>query len=160
MDAASACEPVERDGAASTAGPARVTEQGHAQPRVRDPSRLRRTARRLTHYLRPQAWAIGVGVGTFFGAAAIDPLLPALFKLPLLGIVVRRVQQRVLQVGGQSYESQIRLIGIVDDIARGWRVVRTFGAGAFESRRFADEAAVLRRTTLKATTAGAIMTPL
>src|SRR3954464_7845926 len=80
MDAASACEPVEREGAASTAGPARVTDQGHAQPRVRDPSRLRRTARRLARSLRPQAWAIGVGVGTFFGAAAIDPLLPALFK--------------------------------------------------------------------------------
>ncbi len=84
----------------------------------------------------------------------------SLVTLPLLALVVRRVQQRVLRMAGESYESQIRLVGIVDDIARAWRVVRTFDAGDFERRRFGAEARRLRRTTLKAVTAGALMTPL
>jgi subfamily B ATP-binding cassette protein MsbA len=80
--------------------------------------------------------------------------------IPLLGLVVRRVQARVLAISGQSYESQVRLIGIVDDIARAWRVVRSFDAAEFERRRFESEAQRLRRTTLKASVAGASMTPL
>jgi subfamily B ATP-binding cassette protein MsbA len=86
--------------------------------------------------------------------------LVSLITIPLLGLVVRKVQARVLAICGQSYESQVRLIGIVDDIARAWRVVRTFDAGAFELRRFGDEAARLRRTTLKSVVSGASMTPL
>lgn len=86
--------------------------------------------------------------------------LLSLVTVPALAIVVRRVQRRVITVGGQSYESLVRLIGIVDDIARAWRVVRTFDAEAYERRRFEAEAQVLRRTTLKSVTAGALMTPL
>lgn len=86
--------------------------------------------------------------------------LVSLVTIPLLGLVVRKVQARVLAISGQSYESQVRLIGIVDDIARAWRVVRTFDAGEFERRRFGDEAARLRRTTLKSVVSGASMTPL
>src|SRR5690349_15476457 len=55
--------------------------------------------------------------------------LVSLVTAPVLAVVVRRVQRRVIEVGGQSYESQVRLIGIVDDIARAWRVVRSFDAG-------------------------------
>ncbi len=79
---------------------------------------------------------------------------------PALGIVVRKVQKRVLRLGGQAYESQIRLIGIVDDIIRAWRVVRTFDAGEFEQKRFKQEAQHFRRMTLKSIAAGATMTPL
>jgi len=86
--------------------------------------------------------------------------LVSLVTVPLLAFVVRRVQRRVIESGGRSYESQVRLTGIVDDIARAWRVVRSFGAGEFEKRRFGEEAQRLRRQTLKSVTAGALMTPL
>ncbi len=80
--------------------------------------------------------------------------------MPLLFYVVRKVQKRIIAVGGQSYESQIRLVGIVDDIARAWRVVRTFDASDFERDRFATEARRLRQSTMKSAAAGATMTPL
>ncbi len=86
--------------------------------------------------------------------------LISMVTIPVLAIVVRRVQRRVLAISARSYESQVRLIGIVDDIARAWRVVRTFDAGDFERRRFREEAKRLRRATLKSTVAGATMTPL
>ena len=86
--------------------------------------------------------------------------LVSLITMPLLGMVVRIVHKRVLAVGGRSYESQIRLVGIVDDITRAWRVVRTFDAAEFEQRRFAEEAQRLRRMTLKSIAAAATMTPL
>lgn len=86
--------------------------------------------------------------------------LISMITMPLLGVVVRQVHRRIKAVGGQSYESQVRLVGIVDDITRAWRVVRTFDAGEFERRRFANEAQRLRRTTLKSVAAGALMTPL
>ncbi|MDB5820412.1 MAG: msbA [Rhizobacter sp.] len=84
----------------------------------------------------------------------------SLLTVPLLTVVVRRVQRRVLAVGRESYESQVRLIGIVDDMTRAWRVVRTFDAGDFERRRFGAEAERLRTTTLTMATAGASLTPL
>ncbi len=86
--------------------------------------------------------------------------LVSLVSLPFLAWVVRRVQRRVLAISGRSWESQVRLIGIVDDIARAWRVVRTFDAGEFERRRFGAEAEELRHTTMRAVSAGAAMTPL
>ncbi|AKJ30632.1 lipid ABC transporter permease [Caldimonas brevitalea] len=86
--------------------------------------------------------------------------LVSLITMPLLALVVRKVQKRVLSVGTHSYESQIRLVGIVDDITRAWRVVRTFDAAEFEARRFEAEAQKLRRATLKTVAAGATMTPL
>ena len=84
----------------------------------------------------------------------------SLVTIPLLALVVRSVQTRILRISGQSYESQVRLVGIVDDIARAWRVVRTFDAGDFEKKRFGTEAEHLRRTSQKAVVAGATMTPL
>jgi subfamily B ATP-binding cassette protein MsbA len=86
--------------------------------------------------------------------------LASMVTAPLLAAVVRRVQRRIVAVGARAYESQVRLTGIIDDIARAWRVVRTFDAGDFEQRRFAAEAQRLRRSTVKAAAAGALMTPL
>jgi ATP-binding cassette, subfamily B, bacterial MsbA len=86
--------------------------------------------------------------------------LVSLITVPVLAYVVRRIHQRVVKVGGLSYESQVRLLGIVDDIARAWRVVRSFDAGAFERSRFDAEARTLRRVTLKTASASALMTPL
>jgi len=86
--------------------------------------------------------------------------LLSLVTMPLLGLVVRKVQKRTLKVGAESYTSQLRLVGIVDDLTRAWRVVRTFDAGEFERGRFAVEADRLRRATMKTVAAGALMTPL
>jgi subfamily B ATP-binding cassette protein MsbA len=86
--------------------------------------------------------------------------LASLVMAPLLGYVVRHVQRRVVSVGGMAYQSQVRLIGIVDDITRAWRVVRTFDAAAFERGRFTDEARRFRRMTMKSVAASATMTPL
>ena len=86
--------------------------------------------------------------------------LVSLITLPLLAFVVRQVQRRVKKVGAQSYASGLRLASIADDIARAWRVVRTFDAAAFEQDRFRREAMQLRRMQIKSATAGATMTPL
>lgn len=86
--------------------------------------------------------------------------LVSMLTIPLLAMVMRRVQRRVLASAGQSYESQVRLIGIMDDIARAWRVVRTFDAAEFERRRFQDEARRLRGATLRSLVTGSLMTPL
>lgn len=86
--------------------------------------------------------------------------LISLVIVPLLAVVVRKVQKRILAVSGRSYESQVRLTGIVDDIVRAWRVVRTFDAAEFEQQRFGAEAERLRRATLKVSASGASMTPL
>ncbi len=80
--------------------------------------------------------------------------------LPLLALVVRKVHARTVRVGSLSYESQNRLVGIVDDFTRAWRVVRTFDAGDFERKRFDAEASRLRRAQMKTLAAGAMMTPL
>ncbi|WP_084150515.1 ABC transporter transmembrane domain-containing protein [Azohydromonas australica] len=86
--------------------------------------------------------------------------LVSLVTAPLLGWVVQRVKQRVVMLGARSYESQVRLTGIVDDIARAWRVVRTFDAGDFEEARFAAEAQRFRHATVKSAAAAALMSPL
>lgn len=79
---------------------------------------------------------------------------------PLVVLVVRRVKNRVVHVGARTFESQVRLTGIVDDIARAWRVVRTFDAAEFEERRFGEEARRLRHGTVKSAAAGGMMSPL
>jgi subfamily B ATP-binding cassette protein MsbA len=79
---------------------------------------------------------------------------------PLVVVVVRRVKNRVVKVGARTFESQVRLTGIVDDIARAWRVVRTFDAAEFEERRFGEEARRLRHGTVRSAAAGGMMSPL
>jgi len=86
--------------------------------------------------------------------------LLSLVTLPLLAYTVRRVHKRVKDVGGQLYGSQMKLVSVVDDIARAWRVVRTFDAGHFEFSRFNRLADDHRRMTIKSSSAGALLTPL
>lgn len=86
--------------------------------------------------------------------------LLALVTIPLLAYAVRQVHRRGLQVGSLMYQSQLRLVSVVDDIARAWRVVRTFDAGKFELERFSNEAQRFRRMTLKSTAATSLMTPV
>ncbi len=81
-------------------------------------------------------------------------------SMPLLAIAVRKAQKRLERVGQSQYESQQRLIDIVDDNARAWRVVRTFGATGFEGRRFELEAQKLRRLSTKQMATGALVTPI
>ena len=81
-------------------------------------------------------------------------------SMPLLAIAVRKAQKRLERVGQAQYESQQRLIDIVDDNARAWRVVRTFGATDFEGRRFEHEAQRLRRLSTKQMATGALVTPI
>jgi ATP-binding cassette, subfamily B, bacterial MsbA len=86
--------------------------------------------------------------------------LIALITLPLLSYAVRRIHKRVKSLGGQAYDSQMRLVSVVDDIARAWRVVRTFDAGEWETQRFRLEAAQLQRLTLKNAASSALMSPV
>jgi subfamily B ATP-binding cassette protein MsbA len=83
-----------------------------------------------------------------------------LLVAPAIALVMRRLQRRVVKVSARAYESQIRLTAIIDDIARAWRVVRTFDAAGFEQRRFDEEAQRFRNGTLKSAAAGAVMSPL
>lgn len=80
--------------------------------------------------------------------------------MPLLGVAVNLAKKRLDRVGQAQYESQQRLVNIVDDNARAWRVVRTFDAAGFEAQRFENEAQDLRRNTLKQVATGALITPV
>ena len=80
--------------------------------------------------------------------------------MPLLGVVLRLAQKRLDRVGQAQYESQQRLINIVDDNARAWRVVRTFGATEFERQRFDNEAQRTRRMWIKQVATGSLVTPM
>lgn len=80
--------------------------------------------------------------------------------MPLLGFVLRHAKIRLDKVGQAQYESQQRLINIVHDNTRAWRVVRTFDAADFEAARFQDEAQRLRRMTIKQMATGALISPM
>jgi subfamily B ATP-binding cassette protein MsbA len=80
--------------------------------------------------------------------------------MPLLGIAVNVARKRLDRVGQAQYESHQRLVNIVDDNARAWRVVRTFDAADFEARRFQEEAQRFRRMSIKQVATGALMSPL
>jgi subfamily B ATP-binding cassette protein MsbA len=85
--------------------------------------------------------------------------LVSFISMPLLAITISRVQKRLNKVGEAQYRSQQRLVSIVDDNARAWRVVRTFDAADFELHRFDAEAQVLRRLTLKQMATSSLVTP-
>jgi subfamily B ATP-binding cassette protein MsbA len=84
----------------------------------------------------------------------------SLVTVPLLSLGVRVIHRRVLKVGGAAYNAQIRLVGVVDDMARAWRVIRTFDAGHFERGRFDREAREVQRMGMKGVAASALMTPM
>lgn len=84
----------------------------------------------------------------------------SLISVPLLAYTVRKVHIRTQTVGTLMYNSQLRLVSVIDDIARAWRVVRTFDAGDFEKKRFLSEAITFRRNSLKTLAATSMMTPV
>lgn len=86
--------------------------------------------------------------------------LLSFISMPLLGVLLKKVQKRLQHVGQAQYESQQRLVNSVDDNARAWRVVRTFDAAEFELKRFDAEANVLRRMVLKTMATSSLITPM
>ena len=86
--------------------------------------------------------------------------LLALVALPASALFARTIHRRAQRLGSLVYDSQMRLVSVVDDIARAWRVVRTFDAGEWEQQRFEDEAKHLQRTMLKNVAANALMSPV
>jgi subfamily B ATP-binding cassette protein MsbA len=86
--------------------------------------------------------------------------LLSMVTVPILSVGVRKVHRRVQKVGGLAYEAQLRLVNVVDDLARAWRVIRTFDAGHFERGRFEREANEVQRMTMKSVAAAAMMTPV
>ena len=86
--------------------------------------------------------------------------LLSFISMPLLGVLLKKVQKRLQHVGQAQYESQQRLVNTVDDNARAWRVVRTFDAADFELKRFDQEAHVLRRMVLKTMATSSLITPM
>jgi subfamily B ATP-binding cassette protein MsbA len=64
------------------------------------------------------------------------------------------------KVSTDNYDAHVRLAAAAEDLVRSWRVIRTFGAGAFERVRFGRLAADAQRTTLKTAAASAAMTPI
>ncbi len=85
--------------------------------------------------------------------------LIAFVSMPMLAVAIHKAQKRLSHVGQAQYESQQRLINIVDDNARAWRVVRTFDAVDFEWGRFQSEAQRLRRLSLKQVATSSLVSP-
>ncbi len=86
--------------------------------------------------------------------------LLSLVTVPILAVGVRLVHKRIQRVTSAAYQAQLVLVGVVDDLARAWRVIRTFDAGEFERRRFNAEARHVQRMTMKSAAASAMMTPM
>lgn len=85
--------------------------------------------------------------------------LISFISMPLLGVTIQLVRKRLKRVGQAQYQSQQALVGIVDDNARAWRVVRTFDAADFELKRFEQEALKHRRLQLKQVATSSLVTP-
>jgi ATP-binding cassette, subfamily B, bacterial MsbA len=86
--------------------------------------------------------------------------LLSLAVVPLMAWGVRLVHRRVNKVGTAAYEAQMRLVAVVDDLARSWRVIRTFDAAEFEHKRLDGAARAVQRGAVKSSAAAATMTPM
>ena len=86
--------------------------------------------------------------------------LLSLVTVPVLAVGVRLVQRRVQVIGRAGYEAQLSLAAVAEDLARAWRVIRSFGAEGFERERFDRQAQRLQSLTLKTAAANAMMTPV
>jgi ATP-binding cassette, subfamily B, bacterial MsbA len=86
--------------------------------------------------------------------------LLSLVTTPVLIYIVRALHKRLQALGGETYDAQIRLTSIVDDISRAWRVVRTFDAIEWESGRFEQQARRLQKMSLKSAASSALMSPI
>ncbi|WP_343640226.1 lipid A export permease/ATP-binding protein MsbA [Roseateles sp.] len=86
--------------------------------------------------------------------------LLSLITVPGLAFVVRKVNRRVRRMGTWAYDAQLRLVSVVEDVTRAWRVVRSFDAADYERRRFADRAREVQRSSLKTAASNAMAQPL
>lgn len=86
--------------------------------------------------------------------------LLSLVTVPGLAFVVRKVNKRVRRMGTWAYDAQLRLVSVVEDVTRAWRVVRSFDAADYERRRFAERAREVQRSTLKTAASNAMAQPL
>jgi subfamily B ATP-binding cassette protein MsbA len=112
----------------------------------------------LTTILRDGSTSVAMLVYLFYLNWRLTLL--TLVVVPVLGVAVRLIHKRAKSLGTQAYASQMRLVSVVDDIARAWRVVRTFDAGEWERARFEREARHLQRMTLKNSSSSALMSPV
>jgi len=86
--------------------------------------------------------------------------LLSLITVPGLAFVVRKVNRRVRRMGTWAYDAQLRLVSVVEDVTRAWRVVRSFDAADYERRRFAERAREVQRSSLKTAASNAMAQPL
>lgn len=86
--------------------------------------------------------------------------LLSLVTLPLMAVLMKRINKRVQRVGARSYDAQMRLSAKVDDLVRAWRVVRSFDAAAHEREQFAALAQDAQRQALKISATNATIQPL
>lgn len=86
--------------------------------------------------------------------------LLSMVTTPVMAVVVRKVNQRVRQMGTRTYDAQLHLVNKVDDVTRAWRVVRSFDAADYERESFAKRAKDVQRNALKTSAAGALTQPL
>ncbi len=86
--------------------------------------------------------------------------LLSLITVPGLAFVVRKVNRRVRRMGTWAYDAQLRLVSVVEDVTRAWRVVRSFDAADYERDRFAERAREVQRSSLKTAASNAMAQPL
>ncbi|UXH76672.1 lipid A export permease/ATP-binding protein MsbA [Roseateles amylovorans] len=86
--------------------------------------------------------------------------LLSMVTVPGLAFVVRKVNRRVRRMGTWAYDAQLRLVGVIEDVTRAWRVVRSFDAAEYEKQRFSDRAREVQRSALKTAAANAMAQPL
>ncbi|WP_431262801.1 ATP-binding cassette domain-containing protein [Roseateles chitinivorans] len=86
--------------------------------------------------------------------------LLSLITVPGLAFVVRKVNKRVRRMGTWAYDAQLRLVSVIEDVTRAWRVVRSFDAAGYETRRFAERAREVQRSMLKTAASNAMAQPL
>jgi subfamily B ATP-binding cassette protein MsbA len=86
--------------------------------------------------------------------------LLSMVTVPLLAFVVRKVNRRVRAMGTWAYDAQLRLVSMIEDVTRAWRVVRSFDAAEHERQRFALRAREVQRSSLKTAAANALAQPL
>ena len=86
--------------------------------------------------------------------------LIAFVVLPFMAWVIRVIHKRSKATGGVAFNAEMQLVSCVDDIARAWRVVRTFDAGEWERHRFEQAGRNLQRAALKSSVTSSLMSPV
>ena len=86
--------------------------------------------------------------------------LVAFAVLPLMAWFIRIIHTRAKATGGVAFNAEMQLVSCVDDIARAWRVVRTFDAGEWERNRFEQAGKNLQRAILKSSATSSLMSPV